>query len=122
MANTFPPDLLDAQLRLHRARAEYEAFCRTLPWSVVPAKGWPGEVHPHTGVVTGGRADSPGYTDEQKVDYARRRELVRELSIQVSTHTYWATLEGPARVEARMALKHHPDAVPATAEPAPTAG
>ncbi|MGW2562044.1 hypothetical protein ACWCXB_22880 [Streptomyces sp. NPDC001514] len=116
MADTFPPDLLDAQLRLHRARAEYEAFCRTLPWSVVPAKGWPGEVHPHTGVVTGGRADSPGYTEEQLMENARWRELVRELSVQVSTHPYWATLEGPARVEARMALKHHPETVPAAAE------
>ncbi|MET9436932.1 hypothetical protein [Streptomyces sp. NPDC006551] len=114
MADTpFPSDLLTAQLALHQARAEYAAFCRTLPWSVEPTPGWPGEVHPHTGVVTGGREDSPGYTDEQKAEYERLSRLVRDLSIQVSTHPHWENLTGEALVTARMVLKHHPDAVPA---------
>ncbi|MEJ8655051.1 hypothetical protein [Streptomyces sp. MS1.AVA.4] len=81
-----------------------------------PAAGWPGEEHPHTGVVTGGREDSPGYTDEQKTEDARLRELLRELSIEVSTHSHWATVEGEARVKARMALKNHPGAAPTPPE------
>lgn len=58
-------------MRLHQARAEYAAPCRTLPWSVEPVAGWPGEVHPHTGVVTGGRDASPGYTPEQAAEEKR---------------------------------------------------
>lgn len=110
MSNPFPPDLIDLQRRLHQANAEYRALCRTLPWSVVPMAGWPGETHPHTGSVTGGREDSPGYTDDQAAEEKRLWDLVRELSIAVSTHPYWATQEkGEAVVAARMALKHHPD-------------
>ncbi|MFD7442040.1 hypothetical protein [Streptomyces sp. NPDC059909] len=119
MADTFPPELIDAQRRLHQANAEYKALCQALPWSVEPLQGRPGEEHPHTGVVTGGRPDSPGYTDEQKVEETHLWALVRELSIEVSTHPHWNGLEGEARVKARMALKHHPDAVPATAESVP---
>ncbi|MFF7183559.1 hypothetical protein [Streptomyces sp. NPDC008121] len=110
----FPQDLIDAQLRLHQARAEYEAHCRTLPWSVEPMEGWPGTVHPHTGEVTGGRAPSPGYTDEQKAEDARLQALVRDLSIEVSTHPYWDTQDQTV-VTARTALKRHPGAVPAPA-------
>ncbi|MGW6570425.1 hypothetical protein [Streptomyces sp. NPDC054975] len=108
----FPNDLIEAQRDLHQARAEYAALCRTLPWSVEPMPGWPGEVHPHTGVVTGGREDSPGWTEEQQAEHARLLALVRDLSITVSAHPYWQTQEGgEGVVEARMALKHHPDAV-----------
>ncbi|WP_351233898.1 hypothetical protein [Streptomyces sp. NPDC002133] len=116
MADNFPPDLIDAQFRLHQARAEYEALCRSLPWSVEPAKGWPGEENPHTGAVTGGREDSPGYTATQKTEVLRLRALLRELSLEVSTHPHWDSVEAEKRMEARMALKHHPDAVrsPAT--------
>lgn len=113
VADTFPSDLIDAQRRLHRANAEYRALCQALPWSVEPLEGWAGEEHPHTGVVTGGRAGSPGYTDEQKTEEARLWALVRELSIEVSTHPYWSTVEGEPRVKARMTLKNHPDTAPA---------
>ncbi|MFE1500464.1 hypothetical protein ACFW89_36050, partial [Streptomyces albidoflavus] len=58
----FPDDLKQLQARLHKAHADYQALCRTLPWSVEPLPGWPGTVHPHTGEVTGGREPSPGYT------------------------------------------------------------
>ena len=110
MAETpFPDDLVDLQKRLHQARAGYSALCRTLPWSVVPLPGWAGEEHPHTGVVTGGREDSPGYTKEQTAEEKRLWDLVRDLSIAVSTHPFWDTLpKDGAVVEARMALKHHP--------------
>ncbi|MFE5480990.1 hypothetical protein [Streptomyces sp. NPDC056527] len=113
MAETFPTDLIDAQGRLHRARAEYAVLCKSLPWSVEPVPGWPGDVHPHTGVVTGGREASPGYTPEQAAEERRLWALVRELSIEVSTHPFWATLEKGGVLEARMALKQHPGAVPA---------
>ncbi|GHI25504.1 hypothetical protein Shyd_68750 [Streptomyces hydrogenans] len=42
---------------------------------------------------------------------------IRELSIEVSMHPYWNTLErGPELVEARTALKHHADALAAVSE------
>ncbi|MFI8293253.1 hypothetical protein EAO71_31860 [Streptomyces sp. ms191] len=103
----FPQDLVDAQLRLHQARAEYAALCRALPWSVEPADGWPGTKHPHTGETTGGREPSPGYTDEQKAEVGRLMALVRELTVTVSTHPHWATLDAGERMGARMALKGH---------------
>ncbi|MBT2439782.1 hypothetical protein J7E93_06530 [Streptomyces sp. ISL-36] len=106
MAETFPSDLIDAQLRLHQARAEYAGFCRTLPWSVEPLPGWPGQVHPYTGEVTGGREPSPGYTAEQKAEADRLFTLVRDLSIEVSDHVYWDGLgKDEAVVKARMELK-----------------
>ncbi|WP_338675211.1 hypothetical protein V1460_21155 [Streptomyces sp. SCSIO 30461] len=111
MADSFPPDLIDAQRRLHETRTAYEALCRTLPWSVEPLPGWPGTEHPHTGEVTGGRDDSPGYTDEQRTEEARLRGLLVELSEEVVTHPHWATYEREAVVKARMALKEPPSAV-----------
>lgn len=102
---TFPDDLLTAQTRLHQAWAEHAAFCRTLPWSVEPMPGWPGEAHPHTGVVTGGREDSPGWTEQQKQDEARLRAECLDLSIAVTVHPYWETVERDKLVAARMLLK-----------------
>lgn len=101
----FPPDLIDAQTRLHQAFADWAALAATLPWSVEPMPGWEGETHPHTGAVTKGRDDSPGYTEQQKAEEARLRTLCRELSITVSTHEFWATVDREKVVEARMALK-----------------
>ena len=115
MADTLPlpDDLIELQQRLHQARSEHTALCRTLPWSVEPLPGWPGTVHPHTGEVTGGREDSPGYTPKQEAEEARLWGLVRELSIEVSTHPYWATLpKDDTLVKARMQLKQHPKAQP----------
>ncbi|MET7760142.1 hypothetical protein ABZT27_36455 [Streptomyces sp. NPDC005389] len=110
----FPADLRDLQARLHRARAEYQALCRTLPWSVEPMPGWESVQHPHTGELTGGREPSPGYTPEQAARERRLWDLVRELSIEVSTHPFWSKAErGPALVDARMALKTHEDVVAA---------
>ncbi|MET7718629.1 hypothetical protein [Streptomyces sp. NPDC005407] len=107
----FPDDLCNAQLRLHETQAAYQALCRTLPWSVEPAEGWTGVEGQYSSYRRAFPA-SPGWTDEQKAEVARLRGLVLELSIEVSTHPYWATLQGSAVVEARMALKHHPDAAP----------
>ncbi|MCX4987025.1 hypothetical protein [Streptomyces sp. NBC_00572] len=46
-------------------------------------------------------------------------DLVWELSVAVSTHPYWATLEKDAGlVEARMELKQHPKAQPDAASAA----
>ncbi|MFC8765816.1 hypothetical protein ACFUAG_34570 [Streptomyces sp. NPDC057193] len=110
----FPEDLKSLQARLHQARAEYQALCRALPWSVEPLPGWPGTVHPHTGEVSGGREPSPGYTPEQAAEEKRLWDLVRELSIAVSTHPYWSKPErGPELIAARMALKSHEDVMAA---------
>ncbi|MEV1052428.1 hypothetical protein [Streptomyces sp. NPDC049887] len=101
----FPDELRDAQLRLHRARSAYRALCRELPWSVQPAEGWTGE-EGHYSSYRREFPESPGWSEEQRAEEARLRELVLTLSIEVSTHPYWADLEGPDVVKARMALKH----------------
>ncbi|WP_432072667.1 hypothetical protein [Streptomyces wuyuanensis] len=101
----FPDDLRDAQLRLHQARSAYRALCRELPWSVEPAEGWTGE-EGHYSSYRREFPESPGWSEEQRAEEARLRELVLTLSIEVSTHPYWAALTGPDVVKARMALKH----------------
>ncbi|MEU6707135.1 hypothetical protein [Streptomyces wuyuanensis] len=101
----FPDDLRDAQLRLHQARSAYRALCRALPWSVEPAEGWTGE-EGHYSSYRREFPESPGWSEAQRAEEARLRELVLTLSIEVSTHPYWAALAGPDVVKARMALKH----------------
>ncbi|MFI1466131.1 hypothetical protein [Streptomyces wuyuanensis] len=115
----FPDDLRDAQLRLHQARSAYRALCRELPWSVEPAEGWTGE-EGHYSSYRREFPESPGWSEEQRAEEARLRELVLTLSIEVSTHPHWAALAGPDVVKARMALKHaeHAGAENARAEKA----
>ncbi|MFC9736201.1 hypothetical protein ACFWG5_34380 [Streptomyces hydrogenans] len=118
----FPDDLTKLQAELHRAYAEYRALCQTLPWSTEPLPGWPGVKHPHTDEVAAGREDSPGYTPEQATAEAQLWARIQELSIEVSTHPYWSTLErGPKLVEARTALKHHDAVLAAVGGSAPAA-
>ncbi|MFI6693501.1 hypothetical protein ACIBLA_17400 [Streptomyces sp. NPDC050433] len=70
-----------------------------------PAPGWAaGEKQPYTD-HTSAKPDSPGHTDHEKSEVARLRAAVLELSVTVSTHPYWATLEPGMVVEGRMALK-----------------
>ncbi|MFE4177174.1 hypothetical protein ACFRR7_34925 [Streptomyces sp. NPDC056909] len=102
--DAFPQDLYDAQTELHRIRAAHEALCRGLPWSVAPASGWSGEKTLHSGYRRD-VPDSPGYTPEQTTQESRLRARLLELSIVVSEHPYWATLERGAVVDARMELK-----------------
>ncbi|MGW6744825.1 hypothetical protein ACWGDX_29510 [Streptomyces sp. NPDC055025] len=99
----FPQDLRDAQTELHRTRAAYQALCRRLPWSVEPAPGWSGERTLYS-EYRRDTPDSPGYTPEQKSEEDRLRARLRDLSIQVSQHPYWAALERGAVVDARMEL------------------
>ncbi|MHC5703111.1 hypothetical protein HHX38_00510 [Streptomyces sp. PKU-MA01144] len=101
----FPDELRDAQLRLHQARSAYRALCRELPWSVESAEGWTGEEGHYSGYRREFPA-SPGWTDAQRAEEATLRERVLTLSIEVSTHPYWAGLDRPEVVKARMALKH----------------
>ncbi|MCM2388979.1 hypothetical protein [Streptomyces albipurpureus] len=82
----FPPDLRDAQLRLHQTRIAYEELCRTLPWSFEPAPGWEGDKQLHSDGRVGGMPDSPGYTDAEKSEEARLRNLLVDLSTTVMTH------------------------------------
>ena len=112
---TFPDDLLTAQTRLHQAWAEHADLCRTLPWSVEPLDGWPGEAHPHTGVVTGGREPSPGWTGEQKAQELRLRKECVDLSIAITVHPYWESVPREDLVAERQRLKQvtKPASVPA---------
>ncbi|MFP1625496.1 hypothetical protein ACLB9X_10015 [Streptomyces sp. 5K101] len=115
MADTdFPDDLRAAQTRLHQATSELAALCRTLAWSVEPLAGWEGQTHPYTGEVTGGRADSPGWTEEQQAAVDRLRAECVALSAAVATHPYWKTVEREKAVDSRMRLKAatRPEAVP----------
>ncbi|MER8226365.1 hypothetical protein ABTZ58_38915 [Streptomyces sp. NPDC094143] len=106
MAETsFPGDLLAAQTRLHQATAELSVLLQSLPWSAEPMEGWPGTEHPHTGEVTGGRAPSPGWTDEQKAAVAQLRQECLELSETVTAHPYWEGFQAADVVKERMRLK-----------------
>ena len=110
----FPADLLDLQQQLHRARHDFAVLCAGLPWSVEPDPGWPGNEHPHTGEITGGRLESPGWTPEQRAEHGQLLALLQELAIRVVDHAFWATLPlDGSRVTARSQLKSHPDAQPA---------
>ncbi|MFE7713204.1 hypothetical protein ACFU6I_47540 [Streptomyces sp. NPDC057486] len=100
----FPQDLRDAQLALHRTRAAYEQYAATLPWSAEPMPGWDSERQPYTSFRSG-KADSPGYTQEQAAEVARFQAELLRLSTVVATHPFWATLDGGV-VAARTALKH----------------
>ncbi|MFD9607137.1 hypothetical protein [Streptomyces sp. NPDC059970] len=104
-AFVFPQDLRDAQISLHETRAVYKQYAKTLPWSAEPMPGWEGEKQLHS-EYRSGKADSPGYTEEQAAKVANFRARLLELSITVSTHPFWDSVDVGGRVEARMALKH----------------
>ncbi|MGW2844394.1 hypothetical protein [Streptomyces sp. NPDC001274] len=104
-AFAFPQDLRDAQFALHQARAAYEEYAAGLPWSAEAMPGWEGDKQLHSSYRSG-KADSPGYTEEQRATVARFREELLRLSIEVSTHPFWDTVDTGDRVNARMALKH----------------
>ncbi|MEV5508083.1 hypothetical protein [Streptomyces orinoci] len=112
MAETydFPADLRAAQQELHRVNAELAALLRALPWSVEPHPGWrdPADKwHPTE------RPASPGWTEEERRQVAELRARALELSIEVSCHSWWATLSGETTIAARMALKHLGEQEPA---------
>ncbi|MFI7368071.1 hypothetical protein ACIBO4_38610 [Streptomyces sp. NPDC050149] len=100
----FPQDLRDAQLALHRTRADYEQYAKALPWSAEPMPGWEADKQLHSGYRSA-KPDSPGYTDEQREQIEAYRAELLELNTTVMTHPYWAGLSENV-VAARMALKH----------------
>ncbi|MFE7757659.1 hypothetical protein [Streptomyces sp. NPDC057429] len=104
-APPLPDDLRTAQIRLHQATAELVTLGRSLPWSVDPHDGWPGNEHPRTGAITGGKPPSPGWTVEQKAAIHRLRQECLALSETVATHTYWQSFSGESLVQRRMELK-----------------
>ena len=67
--------------------------------------GWPGEEHPHTAVVTGGREPGPGWTDEQIAVVARLRAECTDQAVTITAHPFWGQFEGESAVAARMELK-----------------
>lgn len=101
----FPQDLRDAQLALHQTRAAHDAHAATLPWSAEPMPGWESDKQLHSSYRSG-KPDSPGYTEEQRATVDRFRAELLRLSIEVSTHSFWDTVDIGDRVNARMALKH----------------
>ncbi|MFF3129853.1 hypothetical protein ACFVRD_48670 [Streptomyces sp. NPDC057908] len=100
----FPQDLRDAQLALRQTRAAYEEYAKTLPWSAEPTPGWEGDKQLHSSCRSH-KEDSPGYTEQQATEVRRFQAELFRLSIEVSTHPFWSTLDEGV-VEARMALKH----------------
>ncbi|MFF2010601.1 hypothetical protein ACFVWY_16215 [Streptomyces sp. NPDC058195] len=62
----------------------------------------------HSSYVSG-KPDSPGYTDGQKAEVARYGEELLRLSIEVSAHPFWDTIDSGERAGARMALKRAPE-------------
>lgn len=96
---------MELQRTLEQTRAAYDTLCATLPWSAEPLDGWTTKAATATaGPID--RAPSPGYTEEQREQEAELFVRLRELSIAVTTHPHWQTLQGPARVAARTELKH----------------
>ncbi|UJB43056.1 hypothetical protein [Streptomyces sp. A1-5] len=99
----FPQDLREAQLELHQVQAALADLYKRLPWSVDPLPGWThtkenGHFHETE------RAESRGWTDEEKVQVADLRARTLDLAERVVTHDFWSTCDdGPA---ARSALKH----------------
>ncbi|MGK5543310.1 hypothetical protein ACSNOH_00950 [Streptomyces sp. URMC 127] len=102
---SFPQDLRDAQVQLHQARADLSSLLAGLPWSVEPMTGWTTDPE-HTRGYRSERSDSPGWTQEEQDAVAALRARVLELSVTVSTHPFWATVDRGDVVAARMALKH----------------
>ncbi|AJC61948.1 hypothetical protein [Streptomyces sp. 769] len=97
----FPADLVAVQYELAQTRAQYAQLCASLPWSAEPHPGWDDTA------AEGSRRDpSDGYTPEEAAGMQRLEERLRELAASVITHAFWATLEGPERVQARTALKY----------------
>ncbi|WP_331737395.1 hypothetical protein OG520_44880 (plasmid) [Streptomyces sp. NBC_00984] len=101
----FPQDLLDAQVALDETRAACEKYAKTLPWSAEPMPGWESDKQLHSKYISA-KPDSPGYTGDQHAEVARFRARLLELSIAVSTHPFWGTVDHGDVVAARMALKH----------------
>ncbi|MCX4734683.1 hypothetical protein [Streptomyces sp. NBC_01363] len=67
--------------------------------------GWESDKQLHSNYISA-KPDSPGYTEDQAAEVTRFRARLRELSIAVSTHPFWDSVEAGDRVAARMALKH----------------
>ncbi|WP_326615182.1 hypothetical protein OG949_40525 (plasmid) [Streptomyces scopuliridis] len=100
----YPQDLRGAETDLQRTRAEYQALCAELPWSVDPAPGWESDKQIQSDYKVS-MPDSPGYTDKQKQHEDELRDRLVELSTAVTVHPYWATLAAEDVVDARMTLK-----------------
>jgi hypothetical protein len=115
----FPSDLIAAQKRAAEVEAELHRFQATLPWSREPHEGW--EAPEQSGGMAGfvsSRPPSPGWTEEQKAEYDRLWKLRRDTTATVFAHEHWQAC-GVKAVEARQALKRHPEAQPVVAAEIP---
>lgn len=77
-AFAFPQDLRDGQVALLEARAEYEKYARTSPWSAEPVPGWEGDKQLHS-EYRSRKAESPRHTAERHAEVARFRSELQRL-------------------------------------------
>ncbi|MGP3938392.1 hypothetical protein [Streptomyces sp. 6N106] len=105
-AYDFPEDLLTAQEELHQVVHALKTLYDRLPWSVEPHPGFndPEYWRPRK------RPATDGWTEEDRAEVQRLRAQQQKLSIEVVTHPFWTTLEGPDLVTARTVLKYVHDA------------
>ncbi|MEU5300760.1 hypothetical protein ACH4YO_17555 [Streptomyces noursei] len=99
----FPQDLREAQLELHQVQSALADLYKRLPWSVAPLPGWT-HTKENGHFYETERAESPGWTDEEKAQVADLRARTLDLAERVVTHDFWSACDdAPA---ARSALKH----------------
>ncbi|AXK36504.1 hypothetical protein DVA86_31950 [Streptomyces armeniacus] len=99
MTFDFPDELLHTQKELCRVRSERSRLLAALP-SFAEASAQSGAAHWAPG-------DPPlGRSREQAEQEHQLRGQETELAAAIQAHPFWATLSGPALVDARSALKY----------------
>ncbi|MFD6275142.1 hypothetical protein ACFWFI_06155 [Streptomyces sp. NPDC060209] len=101
----FPQDLRDAQIALHRTRTTLERCAAGLPWAADPMAGRQAERQLRSDYRSG-TADRPGRTPEQCDEVSRLRKQLLDLSITVTNHPYWTTVDRSGAVDVRAAPEH----------------
>ncbi|MFE7777695.1 hypothetical protein ACFU5O_28105 [Streptomyces sp. NPDC057445] len=105
----FPPDLIEKQRDLADAYAELHAFSANpeLSWALEPHEGWDDSGTGRWRETA--RAETGGWTKEQKDEYDRLWAVARERAIDVSCHPHWNAVRQHCApddvVNARQALK-----------------
>ncbi|GAB2604228.1 hypothetical protein GCM10027168_41460 [Streptomyces capparidis] len=95
----FPADLVQAQRELEQAQADLSALYARLPRFPEPVS------EPYTDARGIQHPPSPGWSEEEHRAVADLLKRQQHLAETIATHFFWQTLEGPAFVEARSALK-----------------
>ncbi|MFE7331830.1 hypothetical protein ACFU8W_44470 [Streptomyces sp. NPDC057565] len=95
---TILPHLDEWQRRLLMGRRpdRSEQYAVGLLWSAEPMPGWDSEKQPYTSFRSG-KADSPGYTQEQAAQVRRFQAELLRLSTEVATHPHRRPPQHPNR-------------------------